>query len=118
MGLAAHPSILSLAEWVRGNIHKRHGNGVLPECYTAACTCDFLESVLVSVPPCVRQTAIYTKSDGIVDWRVCLTGDPSIDVEVAATHIGLVFSPTVYDVLAQKLAISQENGSIHSEHCA
>ena len=52
----------------------------------------------------MRQTAIYTKNDGIVDWHVCRTGDPAVDVQVSATHIGMVFSPLVYSVVAHRLA--------------
>jgi len=55
----------------------------------------------------VAQTAIYTKSDGIVDWRACVTGDPQIDCEVQGTHVGLVFNPAVYRVLAARLAVWQ-----------
>src|SRR4051812_43744975 len=103
-GVAAHPSVLRVAEWVREQIHLRHGSGVLPTCYTGACTCEFLEAIQGDIPARVRQTAIYTKSDGIVDWRVCLTGNAAVDVEVSATHLGLAFSPVVYDVLSQRLA--------------
>lgn len=103
-GLAAHASILRAAELVRKQILKRHGRRVLPDCYTARCTCDFLESLKGRFPKSVRQTAIYAKTDGIMDWRVCRTGDPSVDFEVSATHIGLVFSPLVYSVVAQRLA--------------
>lgn len=105
--IAAHRSVLRLAEWVRANIHERHGDGVPPECYTAACTCNFLESAAADFPTQINQTAIYTKSDGIVDWHVCRTGDPSADCEVSATHIGLVFNPIVYDVIGQRLAAAQ-----------
>jgi triacylglycerol lipase len=103
-GVAAHASILQIANWVRSSIHKRNGVAVLPECYTAACTCNFLNSVAGKFPLKVRQTAIYTKSDGIVDWRVCGTGDPSIDFEVSATHLGLAFNPIVYDLISRRLA--------------
>lgn len=103
-GLAAHASILRAAELVRKQILKRHGRRVLPDCYTARCTCDFLESLKGRFPKSVRQTAIYAKTDGIMDWRVCRTGDPSVDFEVSATHIGLVFSPLVYSLVAQRLA--------------
>ena len=116
-GVAAHPSVLRVAEWVRANIHQRHGGGVLPECYTGACTCEFLESIQGDIPKRVRQTAIYTKSDGIVDWRVCQTGDASIDVEVTATHLGLTFNPVVYDVLAHRLAESHD-GQSRTRRCA
>jgi hypothetical protein len=103
-GVAAHPSVLRVTEWVREHIHQRHGEGVLPHCYTGACTCEFLDSIHGRIPPCVRQTAIYTQCDGIVDWRVCRTGKAAIDVEVSATHLGLAFSPVVFDVLARRLA--------------
>jgi len=110
-GIAAHSSILRLSEWVRSRIHERHGGAVLPACYTAACTCNFLEAIAGDFPPGVRQAAIYTKSDGIVDWHVCGTGDPSIDCEVSATHLGLVFNPIVYQVIGQRLAAFQEGYS-------
>lgn len=103
-GLAARASVMSAAEMVRKQILERHGRGVLPTCYTSRCTCEFLESLKGDLPKSVRQTAIYTKMDGLLDWRVCRTGDPDMDVEVSATHIGMVFSPLVYSVVAQRLA--------------
>lgn len=117
-GEAAHPSILRIADWVRRSIHERHGCGVLPQCYTAKCTCDFLQSVMGKIPASVRQTAIYTKCDGMVDWQVCLTGDPAIDVEVSATHLGLAFNPAVYEVLAHRLAEAQQRRTVRTRRCA
>ncbi len=102
--LAGHTAILRTAEAVRKQILERNGRGVLPDCYTARCTCSFLESLKEDFPKSVRQTAIYTKTDGILDWRVCRTGDSSVDFEVSATHIGLVFNPLAYSVVAQRLA--------------
>ena len=103
-GVSAHSSILRTAQLVRQRILEQHGKNVLPDCYTASCTCNFVESLNGKFPKSVRQTAIYTKTDGVVDWHVCTTGDPSVDFEVSATHIGLVFSPLVYDVVARRLA--------------
>lgn len=103
-GVAAHATILRTAQLVRQHILEQHGKNVLPECYTANCTCNFVESLSGKFPKSVRQTAIYTKTDGIVDWRVCTTGDPNVDFAVSATHIGLVFSPLVYEVVARRLA--------------
>jgi len=102
--LAGHSAILRTAEVVRKQILERNGRGVLPDCYTARCTCSFLESLKEGLPKSVRQTAIYTKTDGILDWRTCRTGNPSVDFEVSATHIGLVFSPLAYSVVARRLA--------------
>jgi len=103
-GVAAHGAVMRTAEMVRKQILERNGKGVLPDCYTGACTCAFLESLKGRFPRSVRQTAIYTKTDGILDWRVCCTGDPKVDFEVSATHIGLAFSPLVYSVVARRLA--------------
>jgi hypothetical protein len=111
-GVSVHPSVLRAAEMVRGQILERHGAGVLPGCYTGACTCSFLESLNVSMPKSVRQTAIYTKADGIVDWHVCMTGNPAFDFEVSATHIGMVFNPIVYDLVAKRLAGASAGKSV------
>jgi len=103
-GVTIHPSVLRAAERVRLQILSHHGEDVLPACYTGACTCDFLESLTRKFPRSVRQTAIYTKSDGIVDWHVCKTGHAKVDFEVSSTHIGLVFNPIVYELVARRLA--------------
>ena len=102
--VAAHASVLHAAELIRKQILERHGDGVLPDCYTGACTCNFIESLKERFPRSVRQTAVYSKTDGILDWRVCITGKPAVDVEVTSTHIGMAFSPLVYSVVAQRLA--------------
>ena len=51
-------------------------------------------------------TAIYSKADGIVDWRACIDRrSPNVrHVEVSATHLGLGFSPEVYRIIAESLA--------------
>jgi triacylglycerol lipase len=103
-GVSGHASILRAADFVRKQILEKHGRGVLPMCYTSQCTCNFIESLRGKTPNSVRHTAIFTKNDGVVDWRVCSTGDPEVDVEVSATHIGMVFSPLVYSAVAHRLA--------------
>lgn len=103
-GVSGHASILRAAEFVRRQIIEKNGRDVLPGCFTSRCTCNFLESLKGRIPRSVRHTAIYTKNDGVVDWQVCRTGDPAVDVEVSATHIGMVFSPLVYSAVAHRLA--------------
>src|SRR5260370_16387268 len=65
-GVAVHHSILSAAEMVRGQILKRHGNGVLPACYTAARTCDLLQSLVVQLPKSAFQPALYTQPHALL----------------------------------------------------
>jgi pimeloyl-ACP methyl ester carboxylesterase len=103
-GTIAHRSVLRAAETVRKHILKEHGAKVLPQCYTARCTCNFLNSLRRKVPSSVKQTAIYTLNDGIVDSRYCRTGDCKNDFEVPGTHIGLAFNASVYKIIANRLA--------------
>jgi pimeloyl-ACP methyl ester carboxylesterase len=104
-GTVAHHSILRAARMVRDRILAKHGTGVLPTCYTGRCTCDFLESLNCAIPTSVLETAVYTESDGVVDWRYCMTDRPDADFSVSGTHIGLVFNPSVYSILATRLAL-------------
>jgi pimeloyl-ACP methyl ester carboxylesterase len=53
-------------------------------------------------PVDVPYTALYSRSDGIVDWRSCL--DPHAElVEVRASHLGMGLNAEVYAELANAL---------------
>ena len=106
-GTVANRAVLRAAEAVRLRILEEHGRGVLPECYTGRCTCNFLNSLRRKVPHSMIETAIYTRYDGIVDWHYCMTMNPDIDVEVPGTHVGMVFNPAAYAVVAERLAKAQ-----------
>jgi pimeloyl-ACP methyl ester carboxylesterase len=99
-----HHSILRETEIVRRFIQNQHGGAVSPDCYTERCKCDFMRSLRRGVPDRISQTAIFTKDDGVLDWRSCRTGDPDIDVEVGGTHAGLAFNANVYSTIAFRLA--------------
>jgi triacylglycerol lipase len=103
-GTVAHRAVLGLVEAVRLRIRQEHGRGVLSECYTARCTCSFLDSLKRDVPDSVFETAIYTRQDGIVDWRCCVTNHAEVDCEVPGTHIGMAFNPAAYAIIAELLA--------------
>ncbi|MDJ0867556.1 MAG: hypothetical protein QNK03_15720 [Myxococcota bacterium] len=53
----------------------------------------------------VPVTAIYSRGDGVVDWKACIDPwSPGVEhVEVGSTHVGLGFSPDVYRIVAQRL---------------
>ncbi len=103
-GTVLHHSVLQAAKVVRSHILSEHGDNVLPDCYTPRCTCDFVNSLRGRMPDSITTTAIYTRDDGIADWRYCRTGKPECDFEVAGTHVGLVFNPSVYTIIADRLA--------------
>lgn len=114
-GTVLHQAVLTAAEAVRKNILKEHGPDVLPTCYTARCTCNFLNGLRCDLPSEVAETAIYTRADGIVDWEYCCTGNPVVDFEVPGTHMGLVFNATVYNIIASRLAQADSEHPITPE---
>jgi triacylglycerol lipase len=103
-GTVAHRSILRAADMVRRRILANHGSDVLPDCYTGHCTCDFLDSLRHAMPASVAETAIYSESDGVVDWRYCKTDRAEADFPVSGTHVGLVYNPSAYSIIAERLA--------------
>jgi pimeloyl-ACP methyl ester carboxylesterase len=106
-GTVVHRTVLRAAEAVRKRILEEHGTGVLPTCYTGRCTCDFLDSLRRKLPDSVLETAIYTRNDGVTDWRYCMTGCQNCDFEVPGTHIGLAFNASVYTIIATRLALAR-----------
>ncbi|MCC6796531.1 MAG: alpha/beta fold hydrolase [Candidatus Hydrogenedentes bacterium] len=109
-GVRVHPWVLNNAERVRQKIynrrhlfpaHKPHDHA----CYTSRCMCGFSCTWREGFPEDVRQAAIYTKTDGIVDWKVCINEDPKTNFEVCSTHCGLAWNPAVYTIIAKQLAL-------------
>jgi triacylglycerol lipase len=103
-GTVTSRTVLHAAEAVRLRILQEHGRGVLPACYTGRCTCNFVDSLKRDIPDHMLQTAIYTRHDGIVNWRYCMTTDPESNFEVPGTHIGMAFNPSAYTIVAERLA--------------
>jgi triacylglycerol lipase len=53
-------------------------------------------------PADVGFTSVYSRTDGIVDWRACL--DPhACHVEVRSSHVGMSVNPAVFQVVAETL---------------
>jgi hypothetical protein len=72
----------------------------------AAVVDDALALRLRCTPP-VPTTSIYSRSDGVVAWQACLEAcehEHAESVEVEASHIGLVWHPGVWSVIADRLA--------------
>lgn len=59
-----------------------------------------------ATPLTVPVTAIYTRRDGIVDWRACIdhTSPDVRHVEVRSPHLALGFDPDVWMTVADVLA--------------
>jgi pimeloyl-ACP methyl ester carboxylesterase len=109
-GRVVHRSILRDTEKVRNRILIERGENVRADCYTSECGCAFIRNLRRGVLASVAQTAIYTRNDGVVDWRCCIVGQREVDVEVAGTHAGLAFNPRAYSVIAERLAVASLSG--------
>lgn len=120
-GIRSHPTVLSTSKVVRMRIearkHERPKHKPLQDsCFTGSCNCGFAEAMRAGVPRGIHQTAIYTKTDGIVDWHVCMTGYESIDVEVKGTHCGLAWNADVYRIVAERLELGRITTPAEEEH--
>ncbi len=74
-------------------------------CLTECCSCG-LELSHQRAP--VPVTVIYSRSDGIVDWRSCIdqTGSGLVEhAEVMASHLGMALSPDALRIIADRLAM-------------
>ncbi len=103
-GIRSHPLVMQAASAVRARIRSRAAREIEPDCFTGSCRCETVNALHAPLPLSVPQIAIYTRTDGIVDWRACINGDPEADVEVTGTHVGLAWNPNVYRIIAERLA--------------
>ena len=56
----------------------------------------------LAAPPKVPTTSLYSRSDGVVNWKACLRSDINA-IEVQGSHVGLALNPEVYRILAHML---------------
>jgi triacylglycerol lipase len=72
-------------------------------CADGACCAVTREQAAAPFPENVAYTAVYSRTDGIVDWNACL--DPAArHVEVDASHIGMAVNAQVFRAVAGALA--------------
>jgi pimeloyl-ACP methyl ester carboxylesterase len=113
-GVRAHPFVLLAASIVRGGIAatRRELPNANQDCYTGKCECDFVRALKTALPDSIAETAIYTKTDGVVDWRRCQSGLPETDIEVNGTHVGRAFNRAVYSHIAKRLAAASATAPV------
>jgi pimeloyl-ACP methyl ester carboxylesterase len=72
------------------------------DCVAGSCARSSFEETQRPLDPEVAFTAIYSRRDGIVDWRACL--DPAAEpVEVPTSHVGMAWDPVVFDAVREAL---------------
>jgi triacylglycerol lipase len=71
-------------------------------CIDGACCQTAREQLCAPLQPHVRALSVYSKSDGVVDWRACL--DPHAQhVEVDSSHCGMSVHADVFELIAREL---------------
>jgi pimeloyl-ACP methyl ester carboxylesterase len=85
-GSRVHPFVAMAAHAVRGE-----------------CDGECMEALQRPLPAGIAETNIYSRTDGIVDWRTCIRDDAT-PLAVRGTHIGMIVNTQVYEALDHLLA--------------
>lgn len=111
---AAHHKLLTRGVSVLNRLSAVGVPGVMSqECVSGSCAeISFMES-RQSLHESVAMTNIYSRRDGIVDWRACIDSD-GVAVEVRASHIGLAVDPRVITVVGESLLQQSSRVSVLS----
>jgi triacylglycerol lipase len=72
------------------------------ECVAGTCARQSFDESRERIPADVAFTAIYSKRDGIVDWRACVDPEAAA-VEVTASHVGMAVDPRVIAQVIESL---------------
>jgi pimeloyl-ACP methyl ester carboxylesterase len=77
-------------------------NLMAEDCVAGHCAQESFDQARAELPADVAFTAIYSRRDGIVDWRACI--DPvATAVEVRSSHVGMAFDPVVIAAVSAAL---------------
>ncbi len=109
-GISSHPIVLEVGKLVSKRLQETGKRPDQTKCFTPRCNCRGFRALSSRFPTDkVMASAIYTKQDGVVDWKYCITDDPSANFEVYSTHIGLAFNPFVFQRVGKQLAESRRH---------
>jgi pimeloyl-ACP methyl ester carboxylesterase len=101
--LSAHPFVLAQVLFVGVLGTSRLPGMFRVSCLRGACCERFRADLANAFPDGVGYTALYSRTDGVVDWRACL--DPAAEqIEVHASHLGMGLNAEVYAELGNALA--------------
>src|ERR671930_347569 len=72
-------------------------------CLSGDCCTEFWDQVEAPLPRGVGFVSVYSRSDGIVNWRACLDSGAR-HVEIGSSHIGMAVNAAAYRAIADALA--------------
>jgi triacylglycerol lipase len=103
---AAHPILLFDLALVTRLQRVGLGGMMGSDCTSGECARTSWEQSRIRLVRGVSFTSVFSRRDGIIDWRSCL--DPQAKaVEVSTSHVGMAFDPVVLDVVAETLAANR-----------
>src|SRR5215210_4089553 len=101
--LAVHPLVRLQVEAV-GRLGSLGAPGLFKRsCIDGDCCSSFWEDLAAPLPRGVSLVSVYSKSDGVVDWKACLDPDATKLVEVDASHCGMAVSRSAWRAVADAL---------------
>jgi pimeloyl-ACP methyl ester carboxylesterase len=100
--LAVHPLVRAQIEAVAALGALRVPGLFSRGCIDGDCCAEFWQKLAAPLDGDVGFLSIYSRKDGIVDWRACL--DPSADqLEIDSSHCGMGLNPGAYRAMADAL---------------
>lgn len=108
---AAIHSMVAGAAGVLRALSRAGAPGLLDdECWFGECAQTAWAQLNAPFPENVGYLSIYSRSDGIVDWRACI--DPAAEnVEVNSSHVGMAVNRHVYRALVEWIVRSEAIGA-------
>ena len=109
---AAHHVSLTRSVDVLVRLSRAGVRGLMAEdCVSGECARASFQESREPLPEGVGFTAIYSRRDGIVDWRACV--DPlAHPVEVRASHVGMALDPRVLEQVVAALVRQRARSSV------
>jgi triacylglycerol lipase len=71
-------------------------------CLDGDCCAAFWDDLAAPLPRGVGFVSVYSRTDGIVDWRACLATGAE-HVEIGSSHIGMAINPSAWRAVAAAL---------------
>lgn len=99
----AHHLLLTASLGVLVRLNRVGLGGVMSkDCIGGSCAQSSFEETRAPVPAEVGFTALYSRRDGVVDWRACIDPQARV-VEVSSSHVGMAVDPRVRDEVLRAL---------------
>jgi triacylglycerol lipase len=102
--LAVHPLVIAQLGLVSALGTARVPGMLRVSCLRGKCCEDFRAAMAGPFPDDVGYVSVYSRSDGIVNWRSCLDPEADERVQISASHCGMGVNAQAFLAVANALA--------------